>query len=289
MKTNYLFLLLCSICSSFPLLSQDLTADWNFLHQAREDYQDWLEESDLTKVIRVHDLIIKPEIVIMDLRISNGTDWISLKERYLEYYGTDLRRKLFKQMTFIFELKDKEAGLRIRSDFSDHYVDMRYRDTLVIHETVPRGMRKDSLQLKMKDIPGAVAGNGAATIQLSKSKLKQYFEKYFQKKRSFFQEAEIEVTDETDNHLNFQIWNITDEILDDLLMGYFEYIVVDMTLNVKGNVVKIYYDVEGKYGSGIYKGPRKSAFKRIDKSFYKQYMDDYKRRLTSRIRESLKQ
>ena len=289
MKTNYLFLLLCSICFSFPLLSQDLTADWDFLHQAREDYQDWLDESDLTKVIRVHDLIIKPEIVIMDLRITNGTDWISLRERYLEYYGTDLRRKLFKQMTFIFELKDKEAGMRIRSDFSDHYVDMRYRDTLVINETTTKGLRKDSLQLKMKDIPGAVAGNGAATIQLSKSKLKQYFEKYFQKKRSFFQEAEIEVTDETDNHLNFQIWNITDEILDDLLMGYFEYIVVDMTLNVKGNVVKIYYDVEGKYGSGIYKGPRKSDYKRIDKSFDKQYMDDYKRRLTSRIRESLKQ
>ncbi len=283
--------LLClALLMSFTASSaQDLTQDWDFLHQARSQYERWLEGTELKKVLRVHDLQIFPELVLLDLRIPNGNDWISFKERYEAKYGTDLRRKLFQQMLFMFQLEQAQAGLRIRSDQNNHYVDMRYRaDTLAINETNPKSSRIDSIRIDFSKIPGAVIGDGAANLALTRSKLRQFFAEYYREKSTRFREVKYDIFDEEPLQLSFIIWNLKKEILNDLVLGYYERILLDLTFKTEGQSIKIYYEVYGSYGSGIFRAPRKTEYTDIDLDSKSTYMDEYKRKIKSRINQFMK-
>lgn len=272
------------------ILAQDLTDDWDFLHQARGQYEQWLEGSELGKILRVTDLQIYEDLVILDLRAPNGNDWTSFKSRYQENFGADLRRKLFQKMVFLFELDRDQAGLRIRTDLSDHYVDMRYKsDTLILNETVRKDVpRNDSLYIDFNNISCALVGNGAASIELTKSKLRQFFEQYYQNKSKPYREVQFDIYDSEPSHLSFVIWNLKKEILNDFSIGYFERILLDLTFKAEGEGVKVYYEVFGSFGSGIFKAPRKSNYTDIDLEYDKAYLDDYQRRIKNKINDHMK-
>jgi len=302
MKTlnSYFFL---TLFLSFPILSlaqkdtiptTELSDDdLVFLWKARDQYQDWLEGSELGKIVKVSELFIanKEDLVVLDLEITTGSDWLGLKEGYAEKNGTDLRRTLFNKFLFLAEIDRTQAGIRIRSKEKDYYIDMRFvKGELKMHESKLKGSRKGTVVIDIKKLPKALKGEGADNLEFTKDRIIDYFDDYYTKKSNWFQNVRFKHTEEEENgiyYLNFTISNIKKEVLDDFLLGYFERITVNITLKKINNKIVALYEVQAKYGQGILTEPRKGDYTDVDPK-YKAYLDEYAVELKEEISTAIK-
>jgi hypothetical protein len=271
----------------------DLNDDWEFLTKSRDHYQEWLESNtELTKVIRVTNLIIhSPNLVVLDLEITNGADWVSLRDKYAERNGTDLSRMLFNKFLFLSELGRKQAGIRIRSAEKDYYVDMRYKDSnLITHESKLKGSVKGTVTIDAMKLPKSLKGKGVDTMEETKKQLIEYFKGYYDEKKGFFYDANFKVLNdekvEDTHYLEFSIWNISNEVLYDFAIGYYERISIIITLKEDKGSVTILYEIQAKYGAGLFKAPRRSDYKDVEIN-YKEYLDEYGKGFKSKIKEAI--
>lgn len=287
---------------SFPLFSlaqkdtiptRELSDDdLEFLWKARDQYQDWLDGSELSKVIKVSELFIaNSNLVMLDLEITTGSDWLNLKEGYQEKSGTDLRRTLFNKLLFLAEIDRTQAGIRIRSKENDYYVDMRFvNGELKIHESKLKGSRKGTVVIDIKKLPKALKGDGADGLELTKERIIKYFDEFYSKKSNWFQNVKFKETEEEKDgvyYLSFSISNIKKEVLDDFVFGYYERISIDITLKKVNNKIIALYEVQAKYGQGILIEPRKVDFTDVDPK-YKSYLDQYAKELKGEIDKAIK-
>lgn len=292
--TTFLFL----IC--FPILNYaqdssevDLNDDWQFLTKSRDHYQEWLESTELSKVIQVTDLLIaSPSLVVLDLQITNGADWVNLRDKYADRNGTDLSRMLFNKLLFLAELDRKQAGIRIRSVEKDYYVDMRYQDdTLAIYESKLRGSVKGTVTIDSRALPKSLKGKGLNTIDTTKNRLIAYFNKYYDEKKGFFYDANFKVLDDEEkegvHYLEFSIWNISNEVLNDFTIGYYERISINITLKKDKEDIVILYEIQAKFGAGLFKAPRRSDYKDVEIK-YKEYLEEYGKEFKTKIQEAIK-
>ena len=286
------FLLIPLVALSQDTSRVDLNDDWEFLTKSRDHYQEWLESTELSKVLRVTDLLIaSSKLVVLDLEATSGADWVNLRTKYADRNGTDLRRMLFDKLLFLSELETDQAGIRIRTALKDYYVDMRYKnDTLAIHESKLRGSGQGTTFIDAQKLPKSNKVNSTNTINKTKVRLKKYFKHYYDGRDGWFNDSKFEVVKEEvqgdKHHLHFKITNIRGEILNDFNIPYYERIRISITLYEENGGVVFVYEIFGKYGSGIIYGPRKNAYKDMEIK-YEEYLIDYAEDFAPKIRQAL--
>lgn len=291
---SYTFIFFLVLSSNFGYAQdslaqkEDLTDDYAFFFETLEEYKSWLKTYNLESVVRVEDLIVEPERVILDLRIPNRHHWISLKERYKEQQGGDIRQLLFDRFVFIMEVKRPQAGIRIRSDEKDHFVDIGYlNDEFKMLESKPMGTINDTLYIDLRRIPKVEIGNSRQNTRTTIKLLKKHFAEYFDSKSNWFRTPEYEMIADG-KRLYIEVYNIKGEILNDFMVPYYERIEITMTIKEKNGKVTIGYRLQGKFGSGIFVAPRKSGYKDMTK-YDKPYLVPYNLKMRQRINEALNQ
>ena len=98
--------------------------------------------------------------------------------------------------------------------------------------------------------------------------------------------AKYKPIDTYGNYIDFTVHNITDEIIKDLFIGYYEFITIHIKITQVGENVEINYSIQGKYGAGIFSAPRECDYDDMEHD-YKTYLDRYNNLIKIKIRNYL--
>jgi hypothetical protein len=292
MKPRFLMPLFVSIFiaffASFTLQAQhDLTKENAFFQKAGKEYQGFLEHTELNTILRLDSVQTFSDIIILNLVMTNYSDWANLSRQYEKDFGVNVRQMLFNKAAFLFEIDEDSLGIRIWSpDFTLVEVQLLYYDDkLSVIENVDKAVRLDSLVLEKKRLPKIAKQNTYKSIEICKDKIEKELKKHYKKES---EAVKIETNTARPNELKLKIWNIRGEILhDSWLFPYWEYITIKVTFKEQGGKFIVFYEVQAKYGSGIFRGPRLSDYTDMD-SDYKSYVDDYMEKLSEIIYKAIK-
>lgn len=272
-----------SLFSQDSLAVEDLTKSQSFFDTTLLDYKDWLNSSDMGYVLRVEDMVVYDDMLLLDLKVSSAAAWYSLEEQYaISTNGDTLSKRLFNKLAFLMEIDRMQTGVRVRSDKNDFYADIFYKNNQV--KARMSGLQKGEidgfLKLDLSNHVKDAKGKGAKNIITTKRILKANLPKFYKDKSNFFQTVKVDTYEEK-RLLNFTIYNIKKELIHDDLFGYFERIDIEMTFTEEEGEVTIKYHIDCKYGSGIFTAPRMSGYTPLKK--YKN-SEDYLKRYNRVIR-----
>ena len=242
---------------------EDLTKSQAFFDTTLLDYKDWLNSSDMQYVLRVEDMVVYEDMLLLDLKVSSAAAWHSLDKQYdISTNGDTLYKRLFNKLAFLMEIDRRQTGVRIRSDKEDFYADIYYKENEVKARIsgLPKGEIDGILKLDLSNHVKGAKGKGAKNIIATKRILKRKLPQFYKNKSNFFQTVKVDTYEEK-KLLNFTIYNIKKELIHDDLFGYFERIDIEMTFTEEEGEVTIKYHIDCKYGSGIFTAPRMSGYK----------------------------
>lgn len=289
MKYILLFIFITfSICA----YSQDFTQDRVFLNNQLPNYQKWLEQTNFSNVLTINRLEVEKEAVTLHFIIPNEGAWQGLKKSYDKENFQSLPEVLFYRMLHLFELPIGAAKIKI-TDNQRYFINIEFKNNkLSIREPNPKGI-DDNINISLtrlnKSHTEITEDNITGNIEKVRTIIVDYFnEKYSDKYARFeSQKAKYKPIIEGDNSIHLQISNITDEIIDDLFIGYYELITIDIKIEQVNKEVKIFYTLQGKYGSGVFSAPRKTDYLDMETNEYVEYLKSYNQVLKSEIRKKI--
>jgi hypothetical protein len=251
----------------------DLTKEDAFFQKESIIYQQFLEKTELNKVLQVGSVQTFEDLVILNLTMTDYSDWANLSRQYEADFETDIRYLLFQKGLFLFELGEDSLGIRIWSnDYKDCAVQMRYvGDTLRISENPEKGTRKDEVILKKKYLPKITSESTTTGIEICKRNLKKGLENHYKKRGEYVKT--VFVMDKP-NVMKVKISNMKKEILEgSWFSSYWEHLEFNFTFKMKSGNLLVTYTLDAKYGSGVFR-PRKGDYRDMDFE-YKEDVDDY--------------
>ncbi|MFK7951046.1 MAG: hypothetical protein AB8G11_25930 [Saprospiraceae bacterium] len=288
MKQFFLkFLFLSIVCiTTTSIYGQDLTNDTAFFQKAGKEYQAFLENTTLDNILYLDTVQTFPDKVILNMVMTSYNDWASLSSQYKKDFEVDIRQTLFNKAAFLFEVDEDSLGIRIwSSDFTLVEVQLLYsNDELKIIENKERAIRLDSLVLDKRRFPKIAKKDTYQTITFCKDKIEKKLVKYYKKEHKG---VKIEPNTRRPKEMKLKVRNIRGEVLHDHWFPYWEYIVIKINFKERSGKLIIYYEVEAKYGSGVFRGPRLSDYTDMDTE-YKAYVNDYMEKLDEIIYKAIK-
>lgn len=302
--SGYTILLLFAFaCLWQPTGAQNsLTDDEVFLRGQLAEYDEWLRLTRMNHVLRTDSMQIKPDRLIVFLGSpyndtfsrtspdSLGIAWRELKLAFEAKSNWKLEEKLFNQASFLMEIHRDSLEVRIlgASTFL-FYVQISYRDQLLINQKIAAARADGRIKLPVTELAHVYQSNQPAIRNANVVKVRESISKYLKAyystrgtKRLY--KAILEVQNEYKNELIYEITYLDHEILHDI--GYFEYIRIHVKVEQRDDDVEILYDLQAKYGSGIFKPPRKNDYKSIENK-YPEYLRDYQLKLENLIRTNI--
>jgi hypothetical protein len=285
---KHLITLIILLSISQLAYSQDLRKDSSFFYKQVDAYQQWLKETGFDKVISYESIEILSDKLILRFNLKSDLDWFGLKKSYNEEDPNSINELLFFRATFLFEIPMENAEIRL-SDHQNYYVNISYNNKLVVNEPNPKGIVKNHLivpvikinKLKLTTTSDAIENN----VEIVKDIIENYLRNYYKTKTARFSKANIRILQD-ENIVFVKISNISREIIDEGLIGYWELIEMVIRVEQVGTNVRIAYTLQGKYGAGVFLAPRQNDYVDMERD-YKAYLDNYNQQIKSNIRNEL--
>ncbi len=273
---------------SQPIHAQFTLQDSIYFDSTITDYQNWLSVTHLDEVLTYDKWTFGAETLDVYLTTSTKEDWIHLRNYYRSTYQYPIHQKLLEKLVWQLSIENDEVRLHITS--SDGYtILIQYENG----EWIKQEPLPDEISLKgnfnhelhLDHIETREKAVSQMDIKTAKSLIINYFKGYYEEKKVWWKKAKYESID-YENEISLEISNISKEILNDFLIGYYELILIDIFIEEKPGGIEINYTLKGKYGSGIFAAPRRSGYKDMSAK-YPDYIERYNKKFRSMLKEVL--
>lgn len=271
---------------------QGLLEDEEFLYEKSNLYEEWLNQTQFSSVLSLDDIEVEEDSVVVWMSISNEASWHGLKMSYDNQNWSSISEILFLRLVHLLELKKEEAIIKI-TDLNQYSVSIYFKnDSLKIDEPKTKDAVSNDITLPLVELNDKYVkltkDNIKGNIDFVRKKILQFLDEYYSKKYARYpaNKAKYKPIDTYSNYIDIVIYNITDEIIKDKFIGYYEYISINIKIEQLNENVVIKYNLQGKYGSGIFSAPRKSDYIDMEEE-YKEYLDEYNKELKLNIRNYL--
>lgn len=286
-RAYYFAFLLLTIVSTASLFAQDgLLKDKDYFQETLSDYQEWLDSTNLSKVLTIADLNTHSDFLHLNMQVQSRDDWFDLRDIYEENYNRSICEDLIRKLSFQMALDKDSIKITINAVEDDYPVELSYYNgEFLTMEKEPLLSTKGMLILKLSDVPKTKTTQTTGEAQHVKEIIKGYLKNYYESKKVWGKSSRFVIID-TEDELSIEVSNLSKEVLDDFLIGYYEFIMIDMVLEQKGEYVEITYDLQMKYGSGIFVAPRRSGYKDMEAK-YSEYVERYRKKFRAMMQDVL--
>lgn len=283
---NYLLLLLLLV-STVPVYAQEgLQLEEDYFQSTLSNYQDWLDSTQLSQVLKIETLDVFTDKIELNLIIATRESWLDLRDTYEEDYNRPIGDDLLKKLSFQMELVEDSVSIVINTLTEDYPVIIEALDgQITTLEDEPLISTKGMFKINLADIPQSKKQTTLGDSEDVKNIIKNYLRSHYEQKKVWGKKSRFFVIDNGEE-LNIEVSNISKEVLDDFLIGYYEFIKIDMEINQKGDVVEIAYELQARYGSGIFVAPRRSGYKDMEPK-YSEYVERYRKKFSAMMKEVL--
>lgn len=270
-----------------PAVAQTgLQKEADYFQEHRQNFEAWLDTTQLSQHIQVQKLKVRPEQVLLFMEIENKDIWFDLKDEFQQKFHTNFAKKLMDKFLFQMSVGQDSAEINIICKSEDYPIGIYYQNgQLVVDEALPLVTTKGMFQLNISDFPTGKPQTAKGKSEYIKRNVKLYLRDYYLSKSSFWHKVHFSVID-NEEEMSFEISNLKKEVLDDFVLGYFEFIMIDMYFIQNGNIVEVTYELQAKYGSGIFIAPRRSGYKDMEPK-YQDYVERYRKKFRSMIKDVL--
>ncbi len=272
----------------------DLTEDREFFEEQLSALYAYYELQGTTEILRIKDLEIEKASLTLNLMIGGLSDWIAVHESYDKEEPNAYGKDLFEKFVHLMEVPEDLATIWIRSMSNEPNeevtVMIAYRDDAVRVFGPDLSLRGSVERTYVITKPPSIVTASIEEVdenilELIRTTISDYYVS-----RNVDWEDGCCLIDEDANSLTFYVRNLKGEIIHDCgLFCPFEYIVLNIRLNRDtSDNLRLTYNLQGKYGSGIFIAPRKSGYKDMELNKYKSYLPDYIVRIKNLIKDVLK-
>jgi hypothetical protein len=277
-RAYYFAFLLTTLAGTVSLLAQDgLQSDEDYFITTLTDYQEWLDSTRLSKVLTLKGIELTSDFLQLNLEVPNRDDWFDLRDIYQEDYNRSIGEDLIRKLSFQMALSEDSIRINIQTIDKDYPIELVYSNNEYLTiEQEPLLSTKGMFRLNIADIPKTKKTKASGDTEEVKEWIKNYLKHYYEQKSVWGKKSRFVIID-TDEELSIEVSNISSEVLDDFLVGYYEFIMIDMALEQKGDYVEITYELQAKYGSGIFVAPRRSGYKDMEPK-YGEYVEQYRKK-----------
>lgn len=267
-----------------PSYAQEgLQKDKAYFYENLVVYQDWLDSTQLSNYFKIKNLAVHPTQLVLSMELAKKEDWFDVKDEFQRQFKTDAGKKMLDKFAFQMAVGGDSIEIQIACQQEKYPIELKYIDNeFTVLEALPFVSTRGSFKIELSDIPVKDPQRTKGSAKDVKDLIILYLQDYYGKKKFLWRKAKFEVIDNEDE-VNFEISNIKKEVLDDFLIGYFEYIKIDFYIEQKGQIVEVNYDLQAKYGSGILVAPRRSGYKDMEPK-YQDYIDQYRKKFKSMIK-----
>lgn len=282
------------------LLAQvDLRHDRVFFQTQLQEFEEWMNIYHLSDLIRIDTLIVQPSYLHLKLKskFAEGTidslvlGWPILQFEYQKLASEKLENKLFNAFVFQMEIPPNAAKISINSHQKRFFdVQIYYkRDKIRIEEQMMGYLSSGAFKVDVNDLKKVYRSQRDTITKKTVAKVRrgisEYLMDYYKTKGTpYLYKAKIDTSRSVYNEFTYDITNISHEILD---AGYYEYLRINVKIIQQGRQVEVVYDFQGKYGSGIFRAPRKSQYKNME-VYYPHQLKDYEDNLIQQIANYIK-
>lgn len=292
--------------SFFKLTAQsDLRNYRNFFTRQLTEYSEWLTSKNIDQLLRVDSIEVTKNNLILflgspynDTYTSRGPDslaviWNNLKNDFYRKTGNKLEDMIFSRFFFLMDVGRDSAIINIYGKnpflFTVNISCENNRVVALEHIANPKPagtIEIDPLQLtRIKHTTKDKLSS--RSLHEIRKEISKCLISYYKSKGSFWHTADVKIIQDYMHELVFEVTMLSNEILNDNdLFSFFEYIRISIKVEQLGNDVLISYDIQGKYGSGIFYPPRKNDYKSIENKF-PGYIEDYEKFVKNKIRKHL--
>lgn len=275
-----------------------------FIRQLTE-YQEWLGVTGFNQVLRADSLQVARNNVTLFLGSpyndtytrekpdSLSVAWENLKNEYFTTTGTHLYEELFNTFFFLMEIDRQQAEIQILGKESFLFrvqIDYQHQQVVLKEEiaTIKANGTIEIPPIQLKNISKPASDQiSDLTLREVRENISSCLTEYYSEKGTILHDAEIRIIADYAYELVFEVTKLSNEILrNDDWFKFFEYIRIAVKVEKHNGNVAIVYDIQGKYGSGIFCPPRRNEYKSIEVHF-PGYMDDYEIMIKNKIRKYL--
>ncbi len=280
---NYLLLLFLFGMTMPSYAQEGLQKEKVYFYENLAVYQDWLDSTHLSNLLTINNLVVNKAELVVNLELAKKEDWFDLKDEFQDRFKIDIGKKLLDKLAFQMSIGKDSIEIQINCQQEKYPIELKYvNGEFTVLEALPLVSTRGSFKIELSDIPVKDPQRTKGSAREVKDLIILYLQDYYGKKKFLWKKAKFDVIDNIDE-VNFEISNIKKEVLDDFLIGYFEYIKIDFYIEQKGQIVEVNYELQAKYGSGILVAPRRSGYKDMEPK-YQDYIDQYRKKFKSMIK-----
>jgi hypothetical protein len=298
-----------------------LKSDSLFFKEKAKDYDKWLKESGLGRVLRVAAVhFVNSDIISLDLVFYTENQdsvtvlWRNLKADYEKQdRGLSLEKELYYKMLYFMEVKPSQGYLQVFDSYNPSK-DICFRRSMAFLENkflidsanckaAPQEFVVESVNLtNLRAVP-----KGDVSKKMSKeavfSKIKKLMETRFTQQKCENRTPKIEWTN-TNDALTFTVANLCKEVLTDETNPWWcnvlspmcgtcknctkrEFLSINIEYTPLATGYRIKIMMDAKIGSGWYNEVRRGAYKNME-SDYKKWVDDYTKKFKDQLLTELK-
>lgn len=300
---------------------EDLTKDTPFFQEQKKLYQRWLDHAGLGEVLHVYDIDVKPSELSLYLAFpyedsdSVTVAWEQLKLAYDSQHALSLEQQLFFKLCNIMEIRHAVADIQLYDTYNLKVEPCFFRGIYYDDDEHKVQVEESGCKSKIEEInlkvPKLKGDNKEAVAEFQELMSKELvFEKVIDFARQKYTTTDCldrkpEINKyESEDILHFEVLDLCRTVLTDEAqptlcsilrnLGYdcnwvkrekLEFIIkYERTING----IKVNIELDGKYGSGLYKKVRRGGYINMEIDF-DEYLEKYAKKWKEELKEYLQQ
>lgn len=298
-------------------LSQDLTKDTPFFQQQKKLYQRWLTDSGLGTVLKVYDIEVQPNELSLYLSFpyeesdSVTVAWEQLKQSYDSQHALTLEQQLFFKLCHIMEIRNTVGNVQLYDTYNTKVEPCFFRgiyfDKKVMVEESGCKSKIEEINLsapRLKDSKGQTVAEFQEYMskEVVFKKILEFANQKFTISKCLDRNPEI-IKYESEDILHFEVLDICRTVLTDeaqpTLCGILRAVgyecdwvkreKLDFIIKYEpsANGVKINIELDGKFGSGLYKKVERGGYISMEIDF-DEYLEKYAKRFKEELKDYLR-
>lgn len=280
--------------------STDFRQDNAFFLKKKQEFNHWLKQNQLDRVLWADSVSVGPQSVTLYIRpVYRGQHlcdslqcaWNRLEQSNKKLNGQFFHERLLHKWAFLSEIHEDQALVVVRCHEPAHFlakvscargkipVETRnLRSAVVVEVSTPTNLQgvntgDNKMLLYNKNV-----------YSVCQAARRYLCNVYKAKGTPVLWRARIDSSYTAYDEFVLEVTHLSNEICPD---GYFEYHRIYVKGLQKGNDVEVSWEFQGKYGSGILFPPRKNDYKDMELR-YKNNLEEYQRQLFKKLMDALR-
>ncbi|MEO6733284.1 MAG: hypothetical protein ABIN01_18820 [Ferruginibacter sp.] len=251
--------------------SQNLVNNEAFFKSKLSVYRQWLQNTNLNKIINADTVIVGPEKIFLKLSIQDRYNWERLVHITDSSYHLSIANTLFNQFVFEMDLKRSQGEINVEAvDVTIIIKNENGKTNIDFWNKMGTGSSNVDIPIDgLKDLNNINTFVSNKSVEVIKTNLQKELYTYFKKFKAKLENYHFELIYQLNNTLIFEVSNIVDAVLNE---GYFEHLQFNFHFTKQKEKTEVKYEFFGKYGAGILWAPQDSRFSNM----LPKYEDRYK-------------